>query len=301
MVCFPLKIPTTASAAASLLSSDTQNGHRRSQLAQRAMKSDMSDENGYEDGSAEDYSLQEVAEDELYADGDNDDGDYQYDEGEDDEESAPSAKRTSRAARQRVVYDYGEPEEEYEEELDEELDEEEMAADEVVSPRKKKVSAITFAEDDEDDDDDEDDEDDEEAAVVARARANSRNKMVLDLMDENNVRKRGTDHLTEEELQLRRAENARKRRNLSEKKLEEEKQDTINKLLKRRAGKSRSNLQASEKEASVEEADYSKPRRPYHAIGMLRVLRTVSEDRFAIAPRQVEDGVAQHSPTASES
>ncbi|AEY94881.1 FABL178Wp [Eremothecium gossypii FDAG1] len=290
MVCSPSKIPTKASVAASLLPTDTYNGHRRSQLAQLAMKSDMSDENGYEDGSAEDYSLQEVAEDDLYAEGDNDDGDYQYDEGEDDEESAPSAKRTSRSARQRVVYDYGEAEEEYEE-----LDEEEVATDEVVSPRKK-VSAITFA----DDEDDDDEEDDEEAAVVARARANSRNKMVLDLMDENNVRKRGTDHLTEEELQLRRAENARKRRNLSEKKLEEEKQDTINKLLKRRAGKSRSNLQASEKEASVDEAAYSKPRRPYHAIGMLRVLRTASDDRFAIAPRPVDDSAAQRSPTASE-
>lgn len=59
----------------------------------------------------------------------------------------------------------------------------------------------------------------------------SKNSQFLSLS--NNIRKRNV--LTEEENQIRRAEIARKRKNLSEKKLEEEKQDTINKLLKRRA------------------------------------------------------------------
>lgn len=74
----------------------------------------------------------------------------------------------------------------------------------------------------------------------------------------NDIQKRRV--LTEEENALRRAEIARKRKNLTEKKLEEEKQDTINKLLKRRAGKaSAAQLkQDEEDEASMRD----KPRRP---------------------------------------
>ncbi|GAA97454.1 uncharacterized protein L969DRAFT_91361 [Mixia osmundae IAM 14324] len=44
---------------------------------------------------------------------------------------------------------------------------------------------------------------------------------------------------TEQEMQLRKSENARKRKNLSDRKLEEEKTETINRLLKKQAGKSR--------------------------------------------------------------
>lgn len=64
--------------------------------------------------------------------------------------------------------------------------------------------------------------------------------------------------LTEEESQIRKTEIARKRRNLTEKKLEEEKQDTINKLLKRRAGK----LTAKQLEEDDENAKKAKSRRP---------------------------------------
>ena len=78
--------------------------------------------------------------------------------------------------------------------------------------------------------DDEDDEDDDTSSIVAQDKLQSRNKMISELMD-NSARK--NSKLTEQELQLRRAENARKRKNLSEKRLEEEKQDTINKLLRR--------------------------------------------------------------------
>ncbi|CCH41835.1 Midasin [Wickerhamomyces ciferrii] len=65
--------------------------------------------------------------------------------------------------------------------------------------------------------------------------------------------------LTEEENQLRKAEIARKRKNLTERKLEEEKQDTINKLLKRRAGKaSAAQLKEDEEVNNIKD----KPRRP---------------------------------------
>ncbi|ODV98315.1 hypothetical protein PACTADRAFT_48098 [Pachysolen tannophilus NRRL Y-2460] len=64
---------------------------------------------------------------------------------------------------------------------------------------------------------------------------------------------------TEEELQLRRAETARKRKNLSERRLEEEKQDTLNRLLKRRANKVRDikSLNDEDKPSILD-----KPRRP---------------------------------------
>jgi Ino eighty subunit 2 len=72
----------------------------------------------------------------------------------------------------------------------------------------------------------------------------------------NDIQKRRV--LTEEENQLRKAEIARKRKNLTEKKLEEEKQDTINKLLKRRAGKA----SAAQLEEDEENLNKEKPRRP---------------------------------------
>ncbi|MCJ1472052.1 hypothetical protein MMC13_000697 [Lambiella insularis] len=53
-------------------------------------------------------------------------------------------------------------------------------------------------------------------------------------------------HLTAEEHAMRRAEMARRRKNLSEKRNEEEKQDTINRLLKKQAPKRRGKISAAE-------------------------------------------------------
>ncbi|KAH3680614.1 hypothetical protein WICPIJ_008185 [Wickerhamomyces pijperi] len=93
----------------------------------------------------------------------------------------------------------------------------------------------------------------------------SKNSQFLSLS--NNIKKRHV--LTEEENQIRRAEIARKRKNLSEKKLEEEKQDTINKLLKRRAKTTRikkggplDDIVDGEGLDSVEGGKREKPRRP---------------------------------------
>lgn len=65
--------------------------------------------------------------------------------------------------------------------------------------------------------------------------------------------------LTEQESQLRKQENARKRKNHNERKLEEEKQDTLNKLLKKRAGKVAS-TERDQEDATTRTGD--KPRRP---------------------------------------
>lgn len=106
----------------------------------------------------------------------------------------------------------------------------------------------------------------------------TRSKMLLELLGDGVSKK----NLTEEEIQLRRAENARKRKNLSEKRSEEEKQETINKLLRRRAGKSRSHLPNEEEEldGNNESAAFSKPRRPYRSKGLIRTLRRRNEDLY---------------------
>lgn len=63
---------------------------------------------------------------------------------------------------------------------------------------------------------------------------------------------------TAEQIAVRKAENARRRQHYKIKQLEEEKRETLNKLLKRRAGKAR---EADEDEASESRLLY-KPRRP---------------------------------------
>ncbi|CAI1672488.1 hypothetical protein SEUBUCD646_0N01160 [Saccharomyces eubayanus] len=124
-------------------------------------------------------------------------------------------------------------------------------------------------------------EEDEEVEATKESTTDStrstttRSKMLMDLLEDGGSKKK----LTDEEIQLRRAENARKRKNLSEKRLEEEKQDTINKLLKKRAGKSRSHL-PNEDDKNDGSSSFVKPRRPYNSDGMTRILRNYKEDVF---------------------
>ncbi|CEP64607.1 Ies2p LALA0_S12e02806g [Lachancea lanzarotensis] len=111
---------------------------------------------------------------------------------------------------------------------------------------------------------------------------NSRSKIMMELLDNSSRR---NSKLSEKELQLRRAENARKRKNLSEKKLEEEKQDTINKLLRRRAGRTRGPVPTDGKnkteDYTEENADFTKPRRAYNSKGMVRIVRKADETVYA--------------------
>ncbi|KAL1999962.1 hypothetical protein VTN02DRAFT_3735 [Thermoascus thermophilus] len=110
-------------------------------------------------------------------------------------------------------------------------------------------------EEDEEDEDEEDDDDDDEATPATGSRGSTPDlsRMTkrqrgslggdfLQLPMEPQVKK----HLTAEEHAMRRAEMARRRKNLSEKRNEEEKMDTINRLLKKQAPKRRGRVPAAE-------------------------------------------------------
>lgn len=132
-----------------------------------------------------------------------------------------------------------------------------------------------------------DDEDDEETREDTQdsLKPPNKSKMLRSLLGNSQGRKA----LTEEEVQLKRAENARKRKNLSEKRIEEEKQETINKLLRRRAGKSRSHLPKDDEpeDGSTDAMAFAKPRRPYDSTGMTRTLRKYEQDLYCtVSPNQ---------------
>ncbi|KAI1649467.1 PAPA-1-like conserved region-domain-containing protein [Daldinia loculata] len=133
---------------------------------------------------------------------------------------------------------------------DEELSELESDADEIQDTVKvggggdedaegedEEIEATNIAEDDEDDDADSDGgaetPDLTRMTKRQRARFEENGDSLMKLSDEVQAKK----HFTAEELSMRRAEMARRRRNLSEKRNEEVKMETINKLLKKQAPK----------------------------------------------------------------
>src|SRR5215469_15945362 len=69
-------------------------------------------------------------------------------------------------------------------------------------------------------------------------------------------------HLTAEEHAMRRAEMARRRKNLSEKRNEEEKMETINKLLKKQAPKTNSRRAAANGTKEVDVSPDTEPQKP---------------------------------------
>ncbi|KAI1428411.1 PAPA-1-like conserved region-domain-containing protein [Xylaria sp. FL1777] len=86
-----------------------------------------------------------------------------------------------------------------------------------------------------------------------RARFEENSDALMKLSDEVQAKK----HFTAEELSMRRAEMARRRRNLSEKRNEEVKMETINKLLKKQAPKTNRKAQAGME--STPDMDAQKP------------------------------------------
>ncbi|EKV12474.1 PAPA-1-like conserved region [Penicillium digitatum] len=142
-----------------------------------------------------------------------------------------------------------------EDEEEEEDDDEEPISDtdedaEAEGEDQDEIAAPDVAVDDLDELDEEDEIDEEmDSDVLAiqsgkttkRQRGNLGNDF-LQLPMEPQVKK----HLTAEERQMRRAEMARRRKNLSEKRNEEEKMDTINRLLKKQAPKRRGRAAAAE-------------------------------------------------------
>ncbi|KAI3297269.1 hypothetical protein DTO002I6_3021 [Penicillium roqueforti] len=146
----------------------------------------------------------------------------------------------------RMEEDEDEEEEEDEEEPISDTDEDAEAEGE--DQDESAVPDVNVDDLDELDDDDgiEDDMDSDALAMQSgkttkRQRGNLGNDF-LQLPMEPQVKK----HLTAEERQMRRAEMARRRKNLSEKRNEEEKMDTINRLLKKQAPKRRGRAAAAE-------------------------------------------------------
>ncbi|CDW99781.1 hypothetical protein [Sporisorium scitamineum] len=94
------------------------------------------------------------------------------------------------------------------------------------------------------------------ARQLAREGGVESEHMELPMFDPNRKKK-----LTENELALRRSETARKRKNQVEKKLEDDKVETINRLLKKQVGRSRNKLpRAGSAEDSDEEAEQARKR-----------------------------------------
>ncbi|CBQ68636.1 conserved hypothetical protein [Sporisorium reilianum SRZ2] len=94
------------------------------------------------------------------------------------------------------------------------------------------------------------------ARQLAREGGVESEHMELPMFDPNRKKK-----LTENELALRRSETARKRKNQVEKKLEDDKVETINRLLKKQVGRSRNKLpRAGSAEESDEEAELARKR-----------------------------------------
>ncbi|KAL5612618.1 hypothetical protein BROUX41_004287 [Berkeleyomyces rouxiae] len=89
-----------------------------------------------------------------------------------------------------------------------------------------------------------------------RARFAEDEGLFMKLSDEVQVKK----HFTAEELSMRRTEMARRRRNLSDKRNEEVKMETINKLLKKQAPKTNKRAKTAEEELAEEEARRPDPR-----------------------------------------
>ncbi|SPO28450.1 uncharacterized protein UTRI_04847 [Ustilago trichophora] len=94
------------------------------------------------------------------------------------------------------------------------------------------------------------------ARQLAREGGVESEHMELPMFDPNRKKK-----LTENEIALRRSETARKRKNQVEKKLEDDKVETINRLLKKQVGRSRNKLpRAGSAEDSDEEAEQARKR-----------------------------------------
>ncbi|KAJ5226025.1 hypothetical protein N7468_007250 [Penicillium chermesinum] len=220
------------------------SGPRTSRTRKRLVEVQTSDEEEAEDPEEDDDEDAPGEEDEdADADGDVDM----------DEAPPPPAKRNARAAAvsargksaKSVEEKEMELEEDEEEEDEEEVEEEEEplsasdsdASGEPDDQDESAVPDINVDDLDEEDDDDLDDDMDSDAMggkQTKRQRGNLGNDF-LQLPMEPQVKK----HLTAEERAMRRAEMARRRKNLSEKRNEEEKMDTINRLLRKQPPKRR--------------------------------------------------------------
>ncbi|RAH39872.1 PAPA-1-like domain-containing protein [Aspergillus brunneoviolaceus CBS 621.78] len=261
-------------------------GPRTSRPRKKLVEVDTSDEDDLEDQEEDEVDDEDApGEDEDDEDEDEDEEDEEEDEdldaeGDLDMDDAPPqppvpkrhAKATAAAAAApsaKAVKSVEEKEMELEDDDDdddEELSEPDTDAEGEPDDQDESMM-VTGNGGDELDEEDEDDEDlDSDGTPTAdltrmtkRQRGNLGNDF-LQLPMEPQVKK----HLTAEERAMRRAEMARRRKNLSEKRNEEEKMDTINRLLRKQAPKRRGRIPAAEAaenataDQEIQEA-YSKP------------------------------------------
>ncbi|KAL2828830.1 PAPA-1-like conserved region-domain-containing protein [Aspergillus pseudoustus] len=235
-------------------------GPRTSRSKKKLVEINTSDEEDLDDQEEDEVDDEEDApgeEDEEDADADADaDGDVDMD---DAPPQPPASKRQARAAvasstsgKTAKSVEAKEMElEDEEDEDEEELSEPDTDAEGEPDDQDEGVT-INAGDGDELDEDEEEDEDldlsDDEtpgggdmSRLTKRQRGSLGNDF-LQLPMEPQIKK----HLTAEERAMRRAEMARRRKNLSEKRNEEEKMDTINRLLRKQAPKRRGRIPAAE-------------------------------------------------------
>ncbi|XHG02122.1 hypothetical protein AWENTII_005484 [Aspergillus wentii] len=218
-------------------------GPRTSRPKKKLVEVNTSDEDELDDQEEDEVDDEDAPgeDDDLDADGDLD--------MDDAPPQPPVSKRHAKAATGKPVksveakeMDLNDDDEEDDEELSE------LDSDAEGEPDDQDESGLGNANGAEELDDDDLDIDSEDGALngdpsklTKRQRGNLGNDF-LQLPMEPQVKK----HLTAEERAMRRAEMARRRKNLSEKRNEEEKMDTINRLLRKQAPKRRGRVPAGE-------------------------------------------------------
>ncbi|KAG2413418.1 hypothetical protein HFD88_002607 [Aspergillus terreus] len=221
-------------------------GPRTSRPRKRLVEVNTSDEEDLEDQEED-----EVDEDDAPGEDDEEvdaDGDLDMDDAPPQPPSKRAAKAAAANAKSVKSVEAKEMElEEDEDEDDEELSEPDSDAEGEPDEESGIVNVNAGEEElDEEDEEEELDSDDETPALdssrMTKRQRGSLGNDFLQLPMEPQVKK----HLTAEERAMRRAEMARRRKNLSEKRNEEEKMDTINRLLRKQAPKRRGRIPAAE-------------------------------------------------------
>ncbi|OJJ76563.1 hypothetical protein ASPBRDRAFT_26999 [Aspergillus brasiliensis CBS 101740] len=246
-------------------------GPRTSRPKKKLVEVDTSDEDDLEDQEED-----EVDDDEDAPGEDDDDVDADGDLDMDDAPPQPPvSKRHAKAAAaaapsgkavKSVEAKEMELDDDDEDDDDEELSELESDAEGEPDDQDESMMANGGAEDlegeEEDEEDDLDSDDDTPTADLSKMTKRQRGTLGNDFLQlpmEPQVKK----HLTAEERAMRRAEMARRRKNLSEKRNEEEKMDTINRLLRKQAPKRRGRIPAAEAaEAASAEQEVAEPEKP---------------------------------------
>ncbi|KAJ5380557.1 uncharacterized protein N7496_002985 [Penicillium cataractarum] len=236
-------------------------GPRTSRNKRKIVEVPTSDDDD-DDDDLEDQEEDEVDDEDAPGEEEDEDADADGDMDMDDVPPQPPVRRATKAAATRGKAAKSveakemelEEEEEEEDEIDEDDDDEALsdtdtdAEGELDDQEESAIPDVNVDDLDEEDEEDELDEDMDSDAMALnsgkttkRQRGNLGNDF-LQLPMEPQVKK----HLTAEERAMRRAEMARRRKNLSEKRNEEEKMDTINRLLNKQPPKRRGRQAAAD-------------------------------------------------------